>query len=155
MEVDIGQAGLVAEQKEIADNFEPFHGEYLVREAVQFFVGQIASVHFLEMEFVARQRIVLRPAAQLAYMQHGLQLPHQLHRRIIRQPIVYAQPPVEIGSEAGMQLLDRHVGQAVARLHELRESVAGQFVTQVRFAAALLGFELVGIIFDETVANLQ
>ena len=57
-EVDIGQAGIATEQKEVADDFEPFHGEYLVREAVQFFVGQVASVHLLEMEFVARQRIV-------------------------------------------------------------------------------------------------
>ena len=154
-EVDIGQAGIAAEQKEVADDFEPFHGEYLVREAVQFFVGQVASVHLLEMEFVARQRIVFRPAVQIADMQHGLQLPHQLHRRIIRQSVVHAQPPVEIGSEAGMQLLDRHIGQAVARLHELRKSVAGQLVTQIRFAAALLGFEQVGIILDETVANLQ
>lgn len=54
-----------------------------------------------------------------------------------------------------MQLLDRHIGQAVTRLHELSKSVAGQFVTQIRFAAALLGFEQIGIILDETVANLQ
>lgn len=127
----------------------------LALETTQLGIGQIAAVDLLEVNLVTGQRVALRPAVQVSDPQHGLQLPHQFHRRVVGQLIGDAQPAVEFRGKAGLNLLDRNVRNTVAVAQELFETVARKQVTQVGLATTLFGAQQVGIILDESVADAQ
>lgn len=124
LQVDVGQSGVATEQKQVADDLQTSGCENLALETTQLGIGQIATVDLLEVNLVTGQRVVLRPAVQMPDPQHGLQLPHQFHRRVVGQLIGDAQPAVEFRGKTGLNLLDRNVRNAVTVAHELLETVA-------------------------------
>ena len=124
LQVDVGQSGVATEEEQVADDLQPSGSENLALETTQLGIGQIAAVDLLEVNLVTGQRVVLRPAVQMPDPQHGLQLPHQFHRRVVGQLIGDAQPAVEFRGKTGLNLLDRNVQNAVAVAQKLFETVA-------------------------------
>lgn len=155
LQVDVGQSGVATEEEQVADDLQTSGSENLALETTQLGIGQIAAVDLLEVNLVTGQRVVLRPAVQMPDPQHGLQLPHQFHRRVVGQLIGDAQPAVEFCGKTGLNLLDRNVRNAVAVAQELFETVARKQIAQVGLATTLFSAQQVGIILDESVADAQ
>lgn len=155
LQVDVGQSGVATEEEQVADDLQTSGSENLALETTQLGIGQIAAVDLLEVNLVTSQRVALRPAVQMSDPQHGLQLPHQFHRRVVGQLIGDAQPAVEFRGKAGLNLLDRNVRNTVAVAQELLKTVARKQIAQVGLATTLSGAQQVGIILDEAVADAQ
>lgn len=124
LQVDVGQSGVATEEEQVADDLQTSGRKSLALETTQLSIGQIAAIDLLEVDLVTGQRVVLRPAVQVSDPQHGLQLPHQFHRRVVGQLIGDAQSAVEFRGKTGLNLLDRNVRNAVAVAQKLFETVA-------------------------------
>ena len=112
--VDVCQSRVQRKDKYVAYLFQPCTRHLLLKDALQFFFGQVASVYFLQPDAVVGERIVENPSVVLRLDDNHAERLQKLSRCILVTRFIYSQELFEAHEKRMRDVFD-----PILRLNEL------------------------------------
>ena len=120
--VDIGQSRKAREDKYVTHLFQPYARHLLLKNALQFFFGQIAAVYFLQPDAIVGERIVEDPAVVLRLDDNHAERLQKLGRCILTALLFRPQILFEAHKKRMRYFFQCHIFHPIFRLNELFHS---------------------------------
>ena len=153
--VDVGEAGVNAEQKHISDYDQPFIRKLAAGNPVYLLLRQESAIGLLEVDFIVGEGIGSRPTVVKGEIKHRAEVFNEPRRSVVGRRVLVSVVEVEPFYETVVYVRQRKIIHAILSRHKLRDPLPCENIALVGASGYRLAQNKLVVILDELVANVE